>query len=547
MEEKPENQQLIETKENHKKKIKEILPNIGIKTVVVIVGIILFVLAINAIIKTATFTNSYNVYNENIIYEEDNIFQNIGLLILAILLLYGISKLLQNVKKTYLLVGVLITYVILSILWILFSKTPLRADQKVVEEIAKQFMNGNYGTLEIGQYMYNHPLQISIVFFIEIIYRITGITDPIIFKFCNVIFSTISILYLYKITGKLFKKDMIQKIFLILIFGCFILELFNVYVYGNIVGLMFGVIAIYYTMCFLENRKIHNLVILTISILCSVILKSNYQVYLIGIIITLMLDLFKKIDIKIIASVAIIILLYIGISKGLIKIMELRSNKEVSDGIPMISYIYMGIAPKVDRASGWYNAIYDVEKMYRDNNYDTNQTKEYSINGIKDRIKEMSNDIPYTIEFFKDKMLSTWIEPSFQTIWTNKPAEEYEKVKDEISDNKILISIYDGKINGVLTKYFDIYDIIIYVFALIYIVLSFKNLNVNQFIMLLIFFGGFLFHMIWETKSIYAIPFFLLLIPYSAAGFYKGINKILNQIIEGVKKHGKNISNRFLL
>lgn len=37
----------------------------------------------------------------------------------------------------------------------------------------------------------------------------------------------------------------------------------------------------------------------------------------------------------------------------------------------------------------------------------------------------------------------------------------------------------------------------------------------------LIFLGGFTFHLIWETKAIYVLQYFYLLVPYAAFGIYQ--------------------------
>ena len=151
--------------------IKNNIPKVFIMAVISIIAIIMILLSIAAFIKTAQFTNSYNVYDENIIYVNDNILINILGIALFIGVIFIIYKMAEKVPNKYLLIGVISIYSILSIIWIIISKTPLRADQKVVEEIARQFIDGNYGILEKGQYLYYHPLQISIVFFIELIYN----------------------------------------------------------------------------------------------------------------------------------------------------------------------------------------------------------------------------------------------------------------------------------------------------------------------------------------------------------------------------------------
>ena len=50
---------------------------------------------------------------------------------------------------------------------------------------------------------------------------------------------------------------------------------FNVHVYGNINGLTFGLIALYFTLKYLENKKKRYLVITAISMAISIALKKQ--------------------------------------------------------------------------------------------------------------------------------------------------------------------------------------------------------------------------------------------------------------------------------
>ena len=507
----------------------------------IVVVLILLTLGISAIVKTAYFNNTYNEYNEKIYYKNDNIAINIFLTLISIIVIYALYKIFFKIKNKYLLFAVILIYAVLSVIWVIVSKTPLRADQKVIQDIATQFIDGNLGTLDPGQYLCYHPLQLGIIYFLEIIYRIFSSTNPIIFKMLNIIFSTIAMIYIYKISYIIFKNDKVQKILLILLCGNFIMIFFNVYVYGNIIGFMLGLIAIYYTLKYTENKKVRYLAISTISIVTAIALKSNYQIYLIGIIIILLLETFKKFDYKSIIAIFAMIILMTVVNKGIIKFTEFRYGKEINEGIPMISYIQMGMAEKVDRAAGWYNAVVNVEAIFRNNDFDEEKTSEYSKTEITKRLNQMLNNPKDAIVYYGDKILSTWIEPAFQTIWINEPQEEIEKVNDYISDKNILISLYDGTANKIIMKYFDIYDIIIFIFAATYLVINFKKINIKEISLMIIFFGGFAFHILWETKSIYAIPFFELLIPYASHGIMDVIQIIETKIKKKKRKKDKEI------
>jgi len=43
----------------------------------------------------------------------------------------------------------------------------------------------------------------------------------------------------------------------------------------------------------------------------------------------------------------------------------------------------------------------------------------------------------------------------------------------------------------------------------------------SLFLLPLIFIGGLAFHLIWETKAIYVIQYYYLLLPYAADGITK--------------------------
>ena len=94
-------------------------------------------------------------------------------------------------------------------------------------------------------------------------------------------------------------------------------------------------------------------------------------------------------------------------------------------------------------------------------------------------------------------------------------------------------SIFHGKLHSFLDFYLNIFNILIFVTASISTIYNIKNKKFNEqnFVLLLCFLGGFLFHILWETKCIYVIPFYFLLLPSAANGFkilFELINKKIN-------------------
>ena len=258
---------------------------------------------------------------------------------------------------------------------------------------------------------------------------------------------------------------------------------------------------------------------------------------MIGIIISLVLDFIQKFDKRNLLIVLLILVLCLCSNKAILKFAELRTGKEINEGIPMISYIAMGIQKPATRNAGWYNESKNVEAIYAQNNYNKNETTKESIEIIKNRLNNFLDSPISFVKFYADKILSTWCEPAFQTIWTAEPLDEFEnnstEYKNYVENNKVLQSIFHGKLHSFLDFYLNIFNILIFITASISTIYNIKNKKFNEqnFVLLLCFLGGFLFHILWETKCIYVIPFYFLLLPSAANGFeilFELINKKIN-------------------
>lgn len=491
-----------------------------VKSITSLVIVITFFVGLLSTFLSAHFINLYNQSCESIRYKFDNVFINIVVVLFLLSIMYFIyNKILKKINEKHLLIFVLLFTFIIGITWVLISKSPVKVDQKMVSVIATEFIANDFHTFENGGYMSYHPLQIGIIFFVELVYKIFGV-NSLYFQILNVFFTVGCIYFLYKICNNIFKNELVNKILLIILMGFFHLTLLNVYVYGNLVGLFFSLISVYCTLKYIENKKIYNIFIIALTMAVAIILKSNYEIFLIGIILTLLMDFIKFKKKTNLIGIIIILLVIIFSNSIIIKIMEARLGKEVPKGIPMISYIYMGLNDPKGLSAGWYNGDpdVDVEKNLFINNFDTKKTSYTTKVKLEKRIKEMFLNPVKTTLFFGDKIASTWLEPAFQMIYINKPSEEYESVKNYVDNNKFLISFYDGKINKIVIYYFDALEIIIFGTACFYLFKNKNSINYKNGLLILIFLGGFVFHIIWETKSSYVVIYYILLIPYSAFG-----------------------------
>ena len=300
---------------------------------------------------------------------------------------------------------------------------------------------------------------------------------------------------------------------------------FSTFVYGNIIGLLFALIAIYSILLYIGKRKMKYLIIASISIGISILLKKNYQIFFVGIVVLLILDFIEKRDKKIWVGIILSAICMILFNKIIFLYTEKRTGIEIADGVPMISYIQMGLKEGSEtKMAGWYDG--SVVSIYQEANGDTAKASERSMNNLEEILNDFSKNPSKIFKVLTEKIATTWLEPTFQTIWINEPAENFNKIPESMKNNKLLISFFDGKLSTAYVEYNNIYEILIFLAAGICLIKGFKKTSIERLSLILMVIGGFFFHLIWETKCYYVLTFYILLLPYAANGIYIVFEKV---------------------
>ena len=407
--------------------------------------------------------------------------------------------------------------------WIDAMKLPPSNDQQLINEMAIALKNNyisNY--MKESQYLFLYPYQIGITFVVCTIYKIFG-ENFLCVQYVNCVCSIINMFLLYYISKKIFRDSDIgiSRMLSILIFiFSFYFMFYNVHVYGNIIGLTFALIsALFFTM-YLNSEKVSCSAISAIFISISVIIKSNYLIFLCAFMICMFLDIIKKRKIKLLIPTIIFIITYEAVSIGFSSFVKYGLGLDLAKGTPMICYVYMGISDSDNSTPGWFNNT-NVD-LYRESGYNNEVTKETTIKLIKERMHFFVSNPIEGMKFFSVKLASTWLNPTFQTIWISYPGARYkfdENYAHYISYHAKALSMLDGKIYDVEEVLFDSFEILVFVFAGIGIFKLAKNKeNVSKYTLAIIFMGGFIFHSVWETKAIYVVQYYYLLLPYTAFG-----------------------------
>ena len=216
---------------------------------------------------------------------------------------------------------------------------------------------------------------------------------------------------------------------------------------------------------------------------------------------------------------------------------EKNTGYYLNNGVPMISYIYMGIAPGGVYPPGWYTG--DVEVIYNESGYNTEKSVQMTKPMLSERLEYLVKHPIYTISYFAEKLETTWLNPTFQVLWCSTPGKKLDQIpeyKEYIEARPFIESMLCGTGFDVIERVFDAFQIIFFVSAG-FGVYKFRKEEDLRFLMIPItVLGGIAFHFIWETKAIYVIQYYYILIPFVAYGLCKGFEYFEeNKIVENIK------------
>ncbi len=303
---------------------------------------------------------------------------------------------------------------------------------------------------------------------------------------------------------------------MLLCMGCVQIFLYTTFLYGITLGLALSLAAFLFLLLYFKKEKMIYALLAMFLMGEAILVKSNYSIFLIAIVIFLCYKAleFKKLKLAVFAIAFIVISRLMSCT--LVSLYEFRSGMEISSGMPKTLYIAMGMQ-EGERAEGWFNN-YNMG-TFVNSGCDIVKCDEIAKEAIQESVQKFLNTPAYVLRFYTKKIVSQWNEPTYEALWINRHH------KGEFS--KIVQSIYDGKLYTFLYEYMNVYQSLVYIMVFVCVLIRRKSWKMQQLVLLLVVLGGFFFHILWEAKSQYIYPYFVMLIPYAAVGMSEYLD-ILN-------------------
>ena len=398
--------------------------------------------------------------------------------------------------------------------WLILSlQLHPNSDSAKILSIAEQMVNGQYDAFQAGEgYLWRYPDQLGIICFYYLITLLFGSRNFLVIQFVNLGAATAIGFLARKICSVMWKEAKWTGIGVQLLYSLFSPLFFYItYIYGTIPGVSLSLAAIYCELLFLRRKKLKYAIEAAIFIGLAVIMKTNSLVMMVAMIIFLVYDLIMENQRAKTAIALIFILVFPMIfTEGIHAFMGSKANSEISRGMPKLSWVAMALQES-RMAPGTRNG-YSVS-LYEAAGYDYDKTNQLAINSIKDSLEHFESDKSEALRWLGRKMAFQWNDPFFGA------AEMIRGRESEIGLSSFLDSMINGRLYYWLRIYLNYLQTIILTGTLLYFFSKESRQKREKLILLVVFLGGFLFHIVWEAKREYVLPYFLMLFPYAVRGY----------------------------
>lgn len=121
------------------------------------------------------------------------------------------------------------------------------------------------------------------------------------------------------------------------------------------------------------------------------------------------------------------------------------------------------------------------------------------------------SDPLYAGWFYGEKFVSQWNDPSYEC-FAMTHTNGWKRCG-------VVNSMFVGKLNTLMIWFMNQYQSLIFMGVFLWLIYGFwRKKELEDRILLIFILGGFFFHMIWEAKGRYILPYFVAMLPMAAVG-----------------------------
>ncbi|MCR4588598.1 MAG: hypothetical protein K5682_09355 [Lachnospiraceae bacterium] len=398
---------------------------------------------------------------------------------------------------------------IVSLCWLRVTLPVPESDQLAVFNCAKEYLQGATWMFDKGGYMSIYQNNLGLMTVHVLLIKLFGETAFVQFQILLGLAVPLLVLSGYKITGYLTEDKKAQFIYLFLAVMCIPMYCYTTFVYNDLLSTVLVMVTAWTLLSCHRDFKLYKLLLLGILSGITVAIRTNTVIVFIAFGIVLLVNMLREQKGRMAAMVLSIVLGIVMIHGLMVWHYQIPEN---ADSVPAMAYINMGLHDG-NIGPGWYDG--SSLAMFTDSGFDATATTATARAEIRVQMEQNKKDMGAFSDFLKRKMATQWESPMYQCFAMSRQYKETAKdwVRGLYDRNALAIA---------LERIMKCYQLLVYggiLVVLIRILVSRKQLSIMYYCLLLATFGGFLFSMMWEAKTRYVFPYFLMLIPYAAMLF----------------------------
>lgn len=422
------------------------------------------------------------------------------------------------------------TVLTLSLLWIAcwcfwwistLDRIPV-GDQAYVYGGASYFLEGNYIFLCEGCYCEMYPHQLGLIAFTELLFMVFGLYNYFAFEIVCAAMA-VGIAFLGYCLLREFEVPFGGRIlYCLLVMGCVPLICYTSWVYGDVPSIFFAMLAAYFACRWSNCQKKRWLAGVVAASVMAMLVRKNSMILLIALCLLALVHMIYhrrwQVGVMALLTVSCSFLVY----QGIYKMYEIRSGVEHSEGLPVNSWIAMGLMEQEGRC-GWYNNLAKETLYSLDCDYEATRARmaEY----IEERLDVFRADPEYGRWFFKQKILSQWNDPLYQSVYFS--AQDLER--NPAKPGSFLEGLYCiPEVHNRVFRFADIMQFIVYLGMLFYYLFAVRrDTQPLMHLLAVTIIGGFFFSILWEAKARYIFPYYVMMYPLAVTGYFEAMRNVM--------------------
>lgn len=530
----------------------EILPKVsrGLYDISLILQILILAfltgLSTLATVEFRRAPDKVDVFTEYLKYRGSSILFPILFCLIALLLFLVSHALLRIDDKRLLLIVFSATFIIqivwisslsLTNYWYADSINLMRASDAIInhdwakfssascayksgEELATCLSNPDMYKGNLHQYFSWYPFQAGPLMWFVFVFYIFGSFNVLAFQIVNAAFVSGMAVLMIRISQQFGLNKYGLRVLSVILMTCLPFLMFSAFVYSNAVGVFWGLLAMYIAGKALSHPSISKGIALLIAAYIvgslSVLIKSTYIIILLAISIACVLHFLSRVDRwPLLVGLPLLFVSHM-VSKLPVAVLEHVTGQKFGNGMPMTAWVAIGLREEPPTGPGWWTDFAIKEYRYSGGDYELQSV--HFKETIKSLLDSFGSDYSSFTSFFIRKVSSEWAEPTFQTAL-------YSSQGDRVVSGGLEKFILVERGYRIMVGFDNVMQSIVYFLALIGIFITLiasvrHKVTCNPMLQMLTitFLGGFLCYLFWEAKSVYALPFYLLLLPIAALG-----------------------------